>query len=336
MNLAVNARDAMPRGGRLAIETENVQVDEELDLRGPHPGLPAGDVRPPDRQRHRLGHERGDPRPPVRALLHHQGAGPGHRPGPGHLPRHRPAVRRDDLLRQRARPGHHLHHLPARATRGAGPDLEVTDETPVPGGHETVLVVEDDASVREIAVRALRARGYQVLEATNGVEALALAERLGHRIDLLVTDMVMPQMGGLDLAEKLRVHPAPPARSFHLGLHRGQRRAAARDRGRPLPAEAVHRLGAGPAGARGAGSGIGGHPRATVARRGMTVSVAANEQLIKGVGVSSGIAHGTAYVLACSDRAAAPRREHRRQRGRRRAGPLRGGAGDAPRTSCSR
>lgn len=54
--------------------------------------------------------------------------------------------------------------------------------------------------------RDLRARGYQVVEASNGVEALALAERAGHRIDLLVTDMVMPQMGGLDLAEKLRAN----------------------------------------------------------------------------------------------------------------------------------
>jgi two-component system cell cycle sensor histidine kinase/response regulator CckA len=45
-----------------------------------------------------------------------------------------------------------------------------------------------------------------VIEAANGIEALTVAERLGHRIDLLVTDMVMPQMGGIDLAEKLRAH----------------------------------------------------------------------------------------------------------------------------------
>ena len=59
-----------------------------------------------------------------------------------------------------------------------------------------------------------------------------MAERLGPRIDLLVTDMVMPQMGGLDLAERLRQSRAPPARPLHVGLQRGQRRPAARDRGR--------------------------------------------------------------------------------------------------------
>jgi CheY-like chemotaxis protein len=68
-------------------------------------------------------------------------------------------------------------------------------------GTETVLVVEDDESIRSLVVDALRRRGYTVLEAADGKEALQKATR---PIDLLVTDLVMPRMGGVELAEELR------------------------------------------------------------------------------------------------------------------------------------
>ena len=72
-------------------------------------------------------------------------------------------------------------------------------------GSETVLLVEDEPSVRAVAREALGDHGYRVIEAQHGVEALAVAERArGRRIDLLVTDMVMPQMGGRELAQRLR------------------------------------------------------------------------------------------------------------------------------------
>jgi len=73
----------------------------------------------------------------------------------------------------------------------------------VPRGDETVLIVEDDASLRALAARVLEASGYKVLLARNGVEALALCAGYDGRIDLVASDVVMPEMSGRPLVEKL-------------------------------------------------------------------------------------------------------------------------------------
>jgi CheY-like chemotaxis protein len=69
--------------------------------------------------------------------------------------------------------------------------------------HETLLLVEDEESVRIMAARILRQRGYTVLEASTGAEAVALLERYDGPLDLLVSDIVMPEVSGLELAERL-------------------------------------------------------------------------------------------------------------------------------------
>jgi CheY-like chemotaxis protein len=75
-------------------------------------------------------------------------------------------------------------------------------------GTETVLLVEDEDAVRALAARVLADRGYAVLEARNGREALATLERPGHDIRLVLTDVVMPEMGGVELSERIsRRHP---------------------------------------------------------------------------------------------------------------------------------
>jgi CheY-like chemotaxis protein len=77
------------------------------------------------------------------------------------------------------------------------------------GGTETILVLEDDVSVRHISVRVLRALGYEVIEAANSSDARhLLAQDGGRKVDLLLTDMVMPQISGRRFADALRAaHP---------------------------------------------------------------------------------------------------------------------------------
>jgi len=79
----------------------------------------------------------------------------------------------------------------------------------LPKGNETILLVEDDSSVRDLAVRFLRGQGYTILEATNGNEAIRIARKSKkEKVHLLLTDMVMPQMGGKELVERFRsIHP---------------------------------------------------------------------------------------------------------------------------------
>jgi CheY-like chemotaxis protein len=85
--------------------------------------------------------------------------------------------------------------------------LHGRDETDsFPMGSETVLLVEDDPLVRAMAKRLLKQQGYRVLEATNGEEALrVIQEQAGEEIHLLLTDVVMPQMGGKELADQLKI-----------------------------------------------------------------------------------------------------------------------------------
>ena len=73
-------------------------------------------------------------------------------------------------------------------------------------GSETILLVEDEAIVRELTVQILESDGYQVLEAMNGTEALRIAGEHGAPIHLLLTDVVMPGMNGRELANELRLH----------------------------------------------------------------------------------------------------------------------------------
>ncbi len=201
LNLAVNARDAMPGGGTLALETRNVPAGEvsptedpeeserewvELAVRDSGAGMTAevlAHVFEPFFTTKALGKGTGLGLATVYGIVRQGG---GHvlvesEPGQGSCFR---------VLLPR------WHGPPqARSTPAAPPTTR---------GEEAVLVVEDDAAVRETTVRALAGGGYRVLVAASGPEALALLERAGTLPDLVVTDLVMPGMGGRELASALR------------------------------------------------------------------------------------------------------------------------------------
>ncbi len=95
-------------------------------------------------------------------------------------------------------------------------DRDAQEETPLIAeksealrGHETILLVEDEESVRRFAAMTLEAKGYRVLQAANGLEALKTLE--SSAVDLVVSDVIMPELGGVALAKRLREHtPSPP------------------------------------------------------------------------------------------------------------------------------
>lgn len=198
MNLVVNARDAMPEGGRVTIETANAEVDAERALRfgvvaGPYVRFSVIDTGIG------ISHE-------VRAHLFEpfftskalgKGTGLGLATSHGIVKRAGGFIDVDSTEGRGSRFDVHLPRL--AADNVAARDGRQT----LSGGSETVLVVEDEPALREVTVRSLRSLGYGVLEAAEGNDALHVAERFAGRIDLLLSDVVMPGLGGRKLAEQL-------------------------------------------------------------------------------------------------------------------------------------
>jgi two-component system cell cycle sensor histidine kinase/response regulator CckA len=95
-----------------------------------------------------------------------------------------------------------------RHTGALAAATDPTDRRGFPGGTETLLLVEDEAAVRSSARRLLERHGYTVIEARHGADALRIVETGDREVDLVITDVVMPEMGGRELVERLRTrHP---------------------------------------------------------------------------------------------------------------------------------
>ena len=206
MNLAVNARDAMPQGGKLTIETADVVLDE--DFTADH-----ADCKPGRYVKLSVSDNGQGMAPAVQARVYEPfftTKGPGKGTGLG-LATVYGIVRQSgggiDLYTE---PGHGTTfkiYLPAidEPLNPRGPDRRAA---PVAGGTETILLVEDEDAVRAIALLALQTQGYTVWQADGGKKALKVAERHHGHIDLLVTDVIMPGMSGRELAEVLTArHP---------------------------------------------------------------------------------------------------------------------------------
>jgi two-component system cell cycle sensor histidine kinase/response regulator CckA len=203
VNLAVNARDAMPEGGRLTIETANVMLDQEyahthltiapgsyvlLVVTDTGAGMSA-------------------------EVLHHafepffttkepgQGTGLGLATCYGIIKQHGGSI---ELYSELGRGTSVKVYLPQAAGATSMPLVE-RESDQIPRGTEIVLLVEDESAVRALTARMLRRQGYTVLEAANGMAALDIVrQHTSAPIDLLLTDMVMPKLGGYELAEQLR------------------------------------------------------------------------------------------------------------------------------------
>ncbi len=210
MNLAVNARDAMPKGGRLTIQTLNLVIDHAFPPRhsgaklGPHVLLVVSDTgigMDPDTRARIF-----DPFFTTKDVGEGTGLGLS-------------AV--NGIVRQ-----HHGHVVvESEPDRGSTfkiylPQLEEPGRvsqpeelrTPVGEAAGTILLVEDEAAVRTLMRENLLLHGYTVLEAADAGEALLISERHAGPIHLLLTDVVMPRMSGPELAQRLRsVYPAMKA-----------------------------------------------------------------------------------------------------------------------------
>jgi len=205
LNLAVNARDAMPQGGRLTIETDNVKLDEthahrHADTRpGPYVMLAVSDtgVGMDEETRSRI----------FEPFFTTKGPGKG--TGLGLATVYGIVKQSNGNIGVYSEPGRGTTfkiYLP-RAEEVV--EAVAADTPPIEqGGSETILLVEDNEMVRTLTCEILKEHGYTVLEARHGADALDITRRYHGPIHLLVTDVVMPEMGGRELASRLG--PARP------------------------------------------------------------------------------------------------------------------------------
>jgi two-component system cell cycle sensor histidine kinase/response regulator CckA len=188
VNLIVNARDAMPEGGRLTIETRN------LERALGHVVLSVTDTGVGIEPEHR----------PYIFDPFFTTKGPGHGTGLGLATVHGIVRQSGGRIEVASEPGEGATFSVYLPCAGAAPiAAPARGRTAPAGGSGTVLLVEDETIARRPLRQILEASGYDVLEAADGENALAVAAAHDGRIDVLVTDVVMPELGGPELAQRL-------------------------------------------------------------------------------------------------------------------------------------
>jgi PAS domain S-box-containing protein len=207
VNLVVNARDAMPDGGRLRIETANLHLQATDDSR-------ANGVRPGAYVTLSVRDTGAGMDVPTQARIFEpffttKSAGKG--TGLGLSTVYGIVEQSGGHIAVESAPGQGAAFtifLPRHEGPGVAGTAK-TDRRSLPGGTETLLLVEDEAAVRDSARRLLERHGYTVIEARHGADALRIVEAGDRQIDLVLTDLVMPEMGGRELVERLRArHPS--------------------------------------------------------------------------------------------------------------------------------
>ena len=212
INLVINARDAMPDGGKLNIEVQDVMLSSSYARQ--HPSVLSGDYVMLAVTDTGIGMEAEVRERIFEPFFTTKGVGKG--TGLGLAMCYGVVKQAEGHIWVYSEPGQGTTfkiYLP----RAAGPE-----PTPGPapveyrtGGHETILLVEDEPLVLLIASEALREAGYKVLTANSGPEALRMAEAFEGHIDLLLTDVVMPELGGRQVAERL-LEQRPDTRVLYM------------------------------------------------------------------------------------------------------------------------
>jgi PAS domain S-box-containing protein len=201
LNLAVNARDAMPGVGNLLIETENERIDERMAAR-PGFGAPGEYVVLSVRD---TGSGMDEETLPFIFEPFFTTKEKGKGTGLGLAMVYGIVKQSDGYITAESRPGKGSTfrvYLP-RCGERSDSDLAATSPSVVGGGRETVLLVEDDEMVRNYMSATLSSGGYTLLTAADGLEAIALLEGLDRPVDLIVSDVIMPKMGGKELNDWL-------------------------------------------------------------------------------------------------------------------------------------
>ena len=217
VNLAVNARDAMPDGGKLTVRTANVTAEESGQLA--YKGMPAADyvridvadtgtgipaeivdkIFEPFFSTKEVGKGTGLGLSTVYGIVKQTGGFVyvDSEAGRRHLVPHLPAA-------ASCRKGGRQPEPAAASDAAKAPPAEAKPRTDLTG-QGTILLVEDEEGLRSLNARGLRSRGYSVIEASNGVEAMEALEEKNGAVDLVVSDVVMPEMDGPTLLREMRI-----------------------------------------------------------------------------------------------------------------------------------
>jgi PAS domain S-box-containing protein len=202
LNLAVNARDAMPRGGQLTVETQTVQIDSRFAVS--HPELQPGEhvVLTVSDTGHGIRTEQLSRifEPYYTTKPEGKGTGLG-------LAIVRSIVQQSHgAIEAESSPALGTSfklYFPLAVTTSRKPPVPWRDEAPVPRGHESLLIVEDSAMLRQSAAEYLSSLGYNVTSAASGPEALQALRKTPNPIALIVADVIMPQMSGPEFARAM-------------------------------------------------------------------------------------------------------------------------------------
>jgi PAS domain S-box-containing protein len=202
MNLVLNARDAMPSGGLLTIRTANTRLAEARVgehppvMAGPYAAVSVGDTGEgidPETKAHLF-------EPFFTTKEQGKGTGMGLASAYGIVQQSGGFI---EVESQLGRGSTFTFYLPLADAAAPAPAARIADAQTTVGGSETILFVEDDGMVREMATEALTGAGYTVLEARDVGQALERAVSHADRIDLLLSDVVLPDRRGLELADRL-------------------------------------------------------------------------------------------------------------------------------------